>query len=166
MRVRGTAFTGHPTVDCESFTDDEYREITWSICAPPDTNEIAVSVAARNVKITVAQELPHALSAMVDRVISSREGAQNLAHSLIENIWNAHSERLIEEALTVRKAAVCELIRSKAAELFGSEYAAAEWLRSGVQALDFKKPKDLMRSGIGRQRVWELLGRIEHGVFT
>lgn len=57
-------------------------------------------------------------------------------------------------------------IRAKARKLFGSDDAVREWLYSEAQALGFQKPVDAMRSEEGLQKVRELLGRIEYGIYT
>ena len=54
----------------------------------------------------------------------------------------------------------------KAAELFGSRQEAERWFDTPAPALDQKKPITLMTSSVGARMVEQLLGRIEHGVYT
>ena len=54
----------------------------------------------------------------------------------------------------------------KAAELFGSKEEAERWFDAPAPALERKKPIELMGSSVGARMVEQLLGRIEHGVYT
>jgi putative toxin-antitoxin system antitoxin component (TIGR02293 family) len=54
----------------------------------------------------------------------------------------------------------------KASELFGSKQEAERWFDTPALALDRKKPIELMSSSVGARMVEQLLGRIEHGVYT
>ncbi len=54
----------------------------------------------------------------------------------------------------------------KASELFGSKQEAELWFDTPAPALDRKKPIELMSSSVGARMVEQLLGRIEHGVYT
>jgi putative toxin-antitoxin system antitoxin component (TIGR02293 family) len=54
----------------------------------------------------------------------------------------------------------------KASELFGSKQEAERWFDTPAPALDRKKPIELMSSSVGARMVEQLLGRIEHGVYT
>ncbi len=54
----------------------------------------------------------------------------------------------------------------KASELFGSRVEAERWFDTPAPALDRKKPIELMTSSVGARMVEQLLGRIEHGVYT
>ena len=54
----------------------------------------------------------------------------------------------------------------KASELFGSKEEAERWFDTPAPALERKKPIELMTSSVGARMVEQLLGRIEHGVYT
>jgi putative toxin-antitoxin system antitoxin component (TIGR02293 family) len=54
----------------------------------------------------------------------------------------------------------------KAAELFGSKEEAERWFDTPAPALERNKPIELMSSSVGARMVEQLLGRIEHGVYT
>jgi putative toxin-antitoxin system antitoxin component (TIGR02293 family) len=54
----------------------------------------------------------------------------------------------------------------KATELLGSREEAERWFDTPAPALDRKKPIELMTSSVGARLVEQLLGRIEHGVYT
>lgn len=56
---------------------------------------------------------------------------------------------------------------AKALELFeGDRDAASEWMRSPLPALGGEKPVDIARSKLGAQQIENLVGRIEHGVYS
>ncbi|MCX7046909.1 MAG: DUF2384 domain-containing protein [Candidatus Sumerlaeota bacterium] len=55
---------------------------------------------------------------------------------------------------------------SKALTVMGSEARAQAWLKSPKRALDGKTPLEYADTECGAQEVQDLLGRIEHGVFS
>ena len=50
--------------------------------------------------------------------------------------------------------------------LFGSEEAANHWLKHPVRGLGNKRPIDLLSTAEGAKAVLNLIGRLEHGVFS
>jgi putative toxin-antitoxin system antitoxin component (TIGR02293 family) len=58
-----------------------------------------------------------------------------------------------------------DLIR-KATEVFGSREKALAWVARPNRALGNSAPEDVLRSEAGARRVAEVLGRIEHGLFS
>jgi putative toxin-antitoxin system antitoxin component (TIGR02293 family) len=57
-------------------------------------------------------------------------------------------------------------LTARAAETFGSQDAAVEWLREPNGALGGAVPLELLRSGEGALLVEQILVRIDHGVYT
>jgi putative toxin-antitoxin system antitoxin component (TIGR02293 family) len=57
-------------------------------------------------------------------------------------------------------------ILAKATEVFGTQTEAERWLASPAMALDERRPADLLSSPAGVEMVEQLLGRLEHGVYT
>ena len=53
-----------------------------------------------------------------------------------------------------------------ATEVLGSQDAAERWLEGPVMALDGNQPIDLLATSAGTEMVKELLGRLQHGVYT
>jgi len=51
-------------------------------------------------------------------------------------------------------------------ELFGSATAFKDWMNNAIIALGSKKPIDFMDNGTGIAIIHDLLGRIEHGVYS
>ena len=48
----------------------------------------------------------------------------------------------------------------------GDKVAALTWLRSPAMALGDRKPLEFARTEVGGREVEDLIGRLEHGVFT
>jgi putative toxin-antitoxin system antitoxin component (TIGR02293 family) len=67
-----------------------------------------------------------------------------------------------ESAKLVRLARVAR----RAAEVFEDRDAAVRWLRQPNRALGGEVPLGLLDTEIGAESVADLLGRIEHGVFS
>lgn len=57
-------------------------------------------------------------------------------------------------------------IMAMAEEVFGSPAAAAVWLSEKNPVLGDTTPSSLLNTDEGAQRVIELLGRIEHGIYS
>lgn len=57
-------------------------------------------------------------------------------------------------------------IAAETARILGSEEKAARWLHETNRALGNETPLSLLDTEIGARRVEDLLGRIEHGVFS
>jgi putative toxin-antitoxin system antitoxin component (TIGR02293 family) len=54
----------------------------------------------------------------------------------------------------------------QAAAVLGGEAKAAAWLRRPNRALEGRAPLELLDSDLGARQVEDLLGRIEHGIFS
>lgn len=66
----------------------------------------------------------------------------------------------------VRSASEIEL-RKAATDLFaGDEQSAAEWLNKPAKALNGRKPIDMKKSDAELRLVLDLIGRLQHGVYT
>ena len=50
--------------------------------------------------------------------------------------------------------------------LFGSEEAANHWLKNPVRGLGNKRPIDMLSTTEDTKAVLNLIGRLEHGVFS
>jgi putative toxin-antitoxin system antitoxin component (TIGR02293 family) len=57
-------------------------------------------------------------------------------------------------------------IASQASEVLGGDGKAARWLHTGNRALGGKLPLELLDTDLGSRQVEEVLGRIEHGVYS
>ncbi len=66
----------------------------------------------------------------------------------------------------VRSASEIELIKA-ATDLFaGDEQRAADWLNNTAKALNGRKPIDMTNSDAELRLALDLIGRLQHGVFT
>ena len=54
----------------------------------------------------------------------------------------------------------------RAKEVFGDEGLAKEWLKQPLEYFDRKTPLQYAGTELGGREVENLLGRIEHGVFS
>ena len=82
---------------------------------------------------------------------------RTLARRKAEKILNkSESDRLYRVA---RIAAMAE-------EIFGSPAATAAWFKEQIPTLGGATPWSLLDTDEGAQRIAELLGRIEHGVYS
>lgn len=70
-----------------------------------------------------------------------------------------------DELESDRLARLIRLTR-RAIEVVGGEAEARSWLFVPAPALDGRTPFEVASTEIGADRVFQLLGRIEHGVFT
>jgi putative toxin-antitoxin system antitoxin component (TIGR02293 family) len=57
-------------------------------------------------------------------------------------------------------------IASQASEVLGDDGKASRWLHTGNRALGGKPPLELLDTDLGSRQVEEVLGRIEHGVYS
>ncbi|MBL1458452.1 MAG: DUF2384 domain-containing protein [Methylophaga sp.] len=55
---------------------------------------------------------------------------------------------------------------ARAVEVLGNERDALHWLQTPKRALNKQIPLQLIETDGGQQEVLDLLGRIEHGVFS
>jgi putative toxin-antitoxin system antitoxin component (TIGR02293 family) len=67
-----------------------------------------------------------------------------------------------ESAKLLRLARVAR----RATEVFEKSEAAVDWLKRPNRALGGERPLDLLDTDIGGENVLDVLGRIEHGVFS
>ncbi len=57
-------------------------------------------------------------------------------------------------------------VAARTVEVFGNEENARHWLAEGNRALGGAKPLDMLDTDVGADAVRDVLGRIEHGVFS
>lgn len=57
-------------------------------------------------------------------------------------------------------------VMAHAIQVLGARDKAAHWLRTPNRALDGAAPLSLLDTDIGAQQVSEILGRIEHGIYS
>ena len=96
--------------------------------------------------------------------ISAEDLASHLAMSRSTLVRRRKSGRLdpLESDRLVRFAR----LYARAREVMGDSPAARDWLRMPARALGFVSPLEFSETETGGREVENLLGRIEHGVFT
>ena len=57
-------------------------------------------------------------------------------------------------------------ILAKAAEVFGTQDEAEQWLERAAPGLDGRRPLDLLATPVGVELVKDLLERLDYGVYT
>lgn len=70
----------------------------------------------------------------------------------------------IEVILTMSEALPPDLLE-RTTRAFGSEQKARRWLTRPHDAFDGDTPREVARTEDGRDRIYDVLGRIEHGVY-
>jgi putative toxin-antitoxin system antitoxin component (TIGR02293 family) len=99
------------------------------------------------------------------RTTQSQVGVRN-DHRRLER--DAGTGRFLpgKRSRTVDRALVIEEIMALATRVVGSREAAERWLGARVPALDGARPKELLGTPEGANRVREALHQIEHGIFA
>ncbi len=70
-----------------------------------------------------------------------------------------------EDTETIRTDAALHEIIGRATEIIGDRQEAMRWLGTPVRGLDYATPISLLGTDEGAQRVNDILGQIEHGVW-
>lgn len=95
----------------------------------------------------------------------TQELMSEFLHSSFRNIQRKNDTDLLDTSKSER---IMELtaFAKKATKVLGSQAAMQTWLQSPLMALDFKKPVAFLDTSFGLNILYELLGRIEHGVYS
>lgn len=103
---------------------------------------------------------------IVEKAKLSQSEFHNVTHIPISTIKRrlAKEERFStqESDIMYRLAMLIKL----ATELFDNEQLALEWIRKSVYGLGGKRPLDMVSTTVDFEVVRDLIGRIEHGVFS
>jgi putative toxin-antitoxin system antitoxin component (TIGR02293 family) len=105
------------------------------------------------------------VDAVIEAGVLSREEAEDL---VIPRRTLSHRKQR-EQHLTLEESdRLARIVRvsARAAETFGDEDNARGWLRDANGALGGATPLSLLRTGEGAVLVEQILGRIDHGIFT
>ena len=115
---------------------------------------------------TVKEGLPYAsFEALSARLGLDRDEAANALHLPHRTIARRKKQRKLQADESDRVLRLAR-ISAQAAETFGSETKAAEWLRRPNRALGNLIPLELLDTDIGVHQIEEILGRIEHGLIS
>lgn len=89
----------------------------------------------------------------------------HLLPSSKRTIEKVKDEELLSPQVSDRVLQIATLYQ-QGIELFGSKASFTEWLQSPVIALGGQKPMAYLTNGTGIAIVHDILGRIEHGVYS
>lgn len=94
-----------------------------------------------------------------------RDEISRVLHLPLRTIARRKRERRLQADESDR---LCRLARiaAQAEDVLGDAARAARWLRAPNRALGRQAPLALLDTDLGSRQVEEVLGRIEHGVFS
>ncbi len=114
----------------------------------------------------IRQGLPFsALEALMVKFDLGREEVSEALHLPSRTLTRRKAERLLrpdESDRLVRLASIA----ARATEVLGNEEKASRWLQVANRSLGGQVPLELLDTSIGTRQVEEVLGRIEHGVYS
>jgi putative toxin-antitoxin system antitoxin component (TIGR02293 family) len=114
----------------------------------------------------VRRGLPYtALEAVMERLGLTREQVAEALHLPERTLARRKKERRLHPDESDRLFRLAR-IAARAAEVLGSTEKASRWLQRPNRALGGRIPLALLDTDAGTREVEEILGRIEHGVFS
>jgi putative toxin-antitoxin system antitoxin component (TIGR02293 family) len=115
---------------------------------------------------TVRRGLPYAaLEAVMRRLSLSREQVAEALHLPERTLARRKRERRLHPDESDRLFRLAR-IAAQATDVLGSPQKAATWLQSPNRALGGRVPLGLLDTDPGSRQVEDVLGRIEHGVYS
>ncbi|MGR3809724.1 antitoxin Xre/MbcA/ParS toxin-binding domain-containing protein [Jiulongibacter sp. NS-SX5] len=93
----------------------------------------------------------------------NQETMSTFLHSSFRNIQRKSDDELLDKSKSERLLELTAFAK-KAVEVLGSSEALAIWLQSSLPALSFKKPVEYLDTSFGLNILYDILGRIEHGI--
>ncbi|HWQ54743.1 MAG TPA: antitoxin Xre/MbcA/ParS toxin-binding domain-containing protein [Bryobacteraceae bacterium] len=138
---------------------------TWEILGGEKTLGRPVS-NQRDLAEAVREGLPHAALESVTRLLGL--SVEALSSSLALSKRTLSRRRTQERLSTVESDRLLRLARvaAMAVQVLGNEQKASEWLKRPNRALANATPLSELDTDPGARAVEQLLGRIEHGVFS
>jgi putative toxin-antitoxin system antitoxin component (TIGR02293 family) len=103
---------------------------------------------------------------ILKRIKLSQNEFQNVTHIPVSTIKRRlkNEERFsTQESDAIYRLA---MLMKLATELFNDEKRALEWMRESVYGLGGKRPLDMVSTTVDYEIVKDLIGRVEHGVFS
>lgn len=122
--------------------------------------------SAEALRSRVRQGLPYAaLEAVAERLALDRREVSATLDLPERTLARRKHERRLQPAESDRLVRLAR-VAAQATEALGDAERAARWLHRPNRALGGVAPLVLLDTDIGAQQVEELLGRIEHGVYS
>jgi len=123
--------------------------------SPLRTTEDQISLIEKGMPISALKAFIHYISLSMDEIAS-------FLHV---------SKRTLERNTTLSVLAGDQLLRiaeiyEKGFAVFGEEQMFKRWMDTPNRALGNKNPKELLSTSIGRQLIYDVLCRIEYGVYS
>lgn len=91
--------------------------------------------------------------------------APEIFHITKKTLQRRKKENRLKSDEAIRIFGIAEVM-ARAAGVFGNKDSAINWLKRPNRALDNEKPIMLLTDTIGKKLVEDLLGRIEHGIYS
>ena len=95
----------------------------------------------------------------------SMEKMSDLIHISHRTIQRKKSDDLLNVYSTEQILEIAEVI-TKGIEVFNSLEVFTKWLHQDIRYLNFQKPLNYLDTSFGTKMVLDILGRIEHGVYS
>lgn len=95
----------------------------------------------------------------------SMEKMSNLIHVSHRTIQRKEAHELLNVYSTEQILEIAQVI-SRGIEVMGTIEAFVAWLHKDIRSLQYKKPLDFLDTSFGTSLIKDILGRIEHGVYS
>ena len=117
-------------------------------------------------KAWIREGLPFSsLETVMERFSLNRDEVSSALDLPPRTLARRKQERRLRPAESDRLFRLARLA-AQAVEVLGSEDKASRWLHTPNRALDGEAPLTLLDTDLGARQVEDLLGRIEHGVYS
>ena len=117
--------------------------------------------------ITISRRgLPKSVIITISSLLGiSMEKMSDLIHISHRTIQRKSPEDLLNVYSTEQVLEIAQVI-SRGIEVFNSLEIFTKWLHQDIRYLNFQKPLDYLDTSFGTKMVLDILGRIEHGVYS
>lgn len=125
-----------------------------SITSDLDLITISRKGLPKSVIVTISGLLGISMEKMSDLIHISHRTIQRKKPSDLLNVYS--TEQILE---------IAEVI-SRGVEVFNSIDVFTKWLHQEIRYLNYQKPLDYLDTSFGTKMVLDILGRVEHGVYS
>lgn len=147
----------------------QYQKVTWK--GEGIMQEIrSINIKTKNLNDMIAKikaglpaETVDTLSASLDLPLKTIAQIVDIAESTLARRRKKKGKLKADESDRIVRIA---RLRDRAVDVFEDEQQANRWLKTPLRALGDYAPLEYAESELGAQEVMNLLGRIEHGVYS